>query len=262
VSIWVSGAAYAAYIGRWSRLVAREFVPWLAVPPGSKWLDVGCGTGALSATVRSLASPSSVTGVDSSAGFVGYAREQASDETVQFTVGDAQRLPFADARFDAAVSGLMLNFLPEPERGLAEMVRTVRPSGVVAVYVWDYSGQMQLMRYFWDAAGELDLAAVALGERRRFPLCRPEPLARLLCEVGLDHVVVRSIDITTVFRDFDDYWLPFLGGQGPAPSYVMGLTEERRLRLRERIRAGLPTSEDGMITLEARAWAARGRKPR
>ena len=109
-----------------------------SAPRASRWLDVGCGTGALSATILSLGSPSSVTSVDSSAGFVSYARERISDESVQFTVCDAQRLPFADTRFDATVAGLVLNFLPEPGRGLAEMVRTVRPSGVVAVYVWDY----------------------------------------------------------------------------------------------------------------------------
>ena len=121
---------------------------------------------------------------------------------------------------------------------------------------------MQLMSHFWNAAGELDPAAVTLGEGRRFPLCHPEPLRLLFNEAGLVDVSVRAIDIATVFRNFDDYWEPFLGGQGPAPSYVMGLAEERRVKLRERIRAGLPTSEDGTITLTARAWATRGRRPR
>jgi SAM-dependent methyltransferase len=259
MSIWASGAAYEPYVGRWSRLVAREFLAWLGVPPESRWLDVGCGTGALSATILAVARPSTVTGIDASEGYAAYAREQIRDGRAEFRQGDAQALPFRDGSFDATVSGLVLNFLPEPSRGLAEMARVTRPGGVAAVYVWDYAGEMQLMRHFWDAATALDPAAVELDEGWRFPLCRPEALERLFTEAGMHDVAVRAIDVATVFRDFDDYWSPFLGGQGPAPGYAMSLTEERSAALRERIRAGLPTTDDGSIRLIARAWAARGR---
>jgi SAM-dependent methyltransferase len=258
MSIWASGAAYEPYVGRWSRLVAREFVAWLAVPPESRWLDVGCGTGALSATILALALPATVTGIEASEGYAAYAREQIRDGRARFQQGDAQALPFDDGSFEATVSGLVVNFLSEPSRGLAEMARVTRPGGVVAVYVWDYAGEMQLMRHFWDAAAALDHAAAELDEGRRFPICRPEALERLFTQVGIEDVAVRPVDVPTLFRDFDDYWSPFLGGQGPAPAYAMSLTEERRSALRDRIRGSLPISDDGSIQLMARAWAARG----
>lgn len=259
MSIWASGAAYEPYVGRWSRLVAREFLAWLAVPPERRWVDVGCGTGALSATILAVAQPSTVTGIDASEGYVAYAREQIRDPRAAFRPGDAQALPFEPATFDAAVSGLVLNFLPQPDRGLAEMARVTCPGGSVAAYVWDYAGEMQLMRHFWNAAAALDPAAVELDEGRRFPICRPAALERLFTGAGLEDVAVRAIDVPTVFRDFDDYWSPFLGGQGPAPDYAMALNEERRAALRDRIRATLPTAADGSIRLLARAWAVRGR---
>jgi SAM-dependent methyltransferase len=258
---WASGAAYEPFVGRWSRLVAREFLAWVAVAPHSRWLDVGSGTGALSQTILDLAAPASVKGIDRSEGFIAYAREQVRDARTSFETGDAQSLPVETAAFDAAVSGLMLNFVPAPERAAAEMARAVRPGGVVAAYVWDYAGKMQLMRHFWNAAAALDPAAAGLDEGRRFPLCRPEPLASLFSGAGLEGVGVRPIDIATDFADFDDFWLPFLGGQGPAPSYTKSLSEERRAALRERLRAALPAALDGSIPLVARAWAVRGTRP-
>ena len=258
MSIWASGDAYEPYVGRWSRLVAHEFLKWLAVPRQCAWLDVGCGTGALSATILRDANPSSVTGIDASDAYLAFARETIRDERAHFHSGDAQALPFADDTVDAAVSGLMLNFLPRPRECVVEMTRVTRPGGTVAAYVWDYSGEMQLMRIFWDAAIALDPGAVELDEGRRFPLCEPEALERLFEDAGLADVQARAIDVPTIFRDFDDYWSPFLGGQGPAPAYTMSLSEERRVELRERIRAVLPVSPDGSIHLIARAWAAKG----
>jgi SAM-dependent methyltransferase len=261
VSIWASGPAYESYVGRWSRLVAREFLAWLEVAPNGRWLDVGCGTGALTATILALASPSEATGVDSSEGYVAHARERIADARARLQVADARHLPFETSSFDTVVSGLVLNFLPTPLDGLLEMARVARPGGTVAAYVWDYADQMQLMRSFWDAAAALDPPAVELDEGRRFPLCRPEPLQQLLVQAGLADVSVRAVDVPTVFQDFDDYWAPFLGGQGPAPSYAATLDDERRAALRERIRQRLPMASDGTIRLIARAWAARGRKP-
>jgi len=255
---WVSGEAYEGYIGRWSQLVAHEFLKWLAVPAGSQWLDVGCGTGMLSKTILELAEPANIKGIDRSEGFINFAKEHVRDARVDFDVGDAESLTADSASFDAAVSGLVLNFVPHPERALAELARVTRPNGVVAVYVWDYADRMQLIRYFFDAAIALDPKAVDLDEGRRFSICQPDALGQLFESTGLRDVEVRSIEVPTIFRDFDDYWTPFLGGQGPAPSYAMSLSEERRAALRERIRANLPISLDGSISLVARAWAARG----
>jgi SAM-dependent methyltransferase len=258
--VWTSGDAYEPYVGRWSRLVARTFLEWLAVPPGKRWVDVGCGTGALSATVLEIAEPAEAVGIDASPGYVAYAERAIVSPRARFQVADALGLPFADGRYQAAVTGLVLNFVPDPARMVAEMARVTEPGGVVAAYVWDYAGEMQLMRRFWDVAVALDPTAASLDEGRRFPLCRPEPLAELFQAAGLDQVEVRAIDVPTVFRDFDDYWSPFLGGQGSAPGYAMALDEERRAALRGHLRARLPTDADGAIHLTARAWAVRGRR--
>jgi len=255
---WASGDNYEPYIGRWSRLVAREFLKWLAVPAGSQWLDVGCGTGALSQTILQFENPARVRGIDRSEAFITFAKEHTQDSRVQFEVGDATALIADSGTFDAAVSGLMLNFVPQPERAVSEMARVTRSGGVAAAYVWDYAGRMQLIRHFFDAAMALDSNAVELDEGRRFPICHPDALSRLFESTGLHHVEVRPIEVSTNFRDFDDYWSPFLGGQGPAPSYLLSLSDERRAALRERIRAGLPFALDGSIPLVARAWAVRG----
>lgn len=257
---WAAGKLYEPYVGRWSRLVAREFLDWLKVARDREWLDVGCGTGALSGTILQECEPRAVKGIDASAAFVEHARAHLIDPRASFEVADAQSLPFEAERFDAAVSGLVINFVPNPALAAAQMSRVVRPGGVVAAYLWDYAGRMELMRYFWDAAVGLDPAAASLDEGRRFPLCEPSALAALFTGAALKDVQVRSIDVPTWFRDFDDYWNPFLGGQGPAPGYAMSLPEDRRAALRDRIRAKLPVSGDGSIRLIARAWAVRGRR--
>jgi SAM-dependent methyltransferase len=260
-AVWAVGQAYEPYMGRWSRLVAREVLAWLEVAAGAAWLDVGCGTGALSQTLLEVAGPAAVLGVDPSPGFVAYARAQLADPRARLLVADARRLPVADARFDVAVSGLVLNFVPNPAQAAREMVRATRPGGRVAAYVWDYAAGMQLIRRFWDAAAAVDPAAARLGEGRRFQLCQPEPLTRLFQDAGLAGVEVRPIEVPTTFRDFDDYWLPFLGGQGPAPSYLVSLDPAHRSALRDELRRRLPTAADGSIPMTARAWAVTGAGP-
>ncbi|MBB4679783.1 class I SAM-dependent methyltransferase [Crossiella cryophila] len=232
--------------------MAAAFVDWLGVPAGRRWLDVGCGTGALTSAVRA-SSPELVLGVDPSAGFLGVARDR--NPGAAFVVGQAGALPAVAGGFDAVVSGLTVNFVAAPGRAVAEFARVVAPGGVVAAYVWDYADGMQLIRRFWAAAVELDPAALALDEGRRFPLCRPEPLRRLWSDAGLTDVTVRAITVPTVFADFDDYWTPFLGGQGPAGQYAV---RGDRSALRELLRQRLPTAPDGSIPLTATAWAVRG----
>ncbi|HEU5107959.1 MAG TPA: class I SAM-dependent methyltransferase [Micromonosporaceae bacterium] len=256
--IWAVGDAYEAYIGRWSRLVAAEFVRRLDQPPGRAWLDVGCGTGALTAAVLALAHPAGVVGVDPSEGFLADARARVEDPRASFRTADARSLPFGDASFDAVVSGLALNFVPDAHRAAAELARVAAPGGVVAAYVWDYAEGMAMLRQFWDAAAALDPAAAERDEVRRFTLCRPEPLRALWAGAGLAGAAVEPVDVPTVFAGFDDYWRPFLGGQGPAPGYVATLSDEGRDALRDLLRERLPADPDGAIRLTARAWAVRG----
>jgi SAM-dependent methyltransferase len=253
---WAVGEAYEAYVGRWSRHVADEFIDWLAVAPGARWLDVGSGTGVLASRIAQRAEPARVDGVDPSPDFVAFAQREV--EGVSFGVGSAEALSVGDGEYDVVVSGLVLNFVPDPRAGLREMARATAAGGTVAGYVWDYAGEMQLMRHFWDAAVELDPSAADLDEGRRFPICRPDALETLTRETGLDDVEVRAIDVPTTFADFDDYWSPFDGGQGPAPAYAMSLEKTARGALRERLRETLRPAPDGKIALTARAWAYRG----
>jgi len=256
--VWAQGAGYERYVGRWSRLIADEFLKWIAIPHGQVWLDLGCGTGALSQRILERHAPAHLVGIDSSDGFVSHARAQITDQRAEFRVGDARSLPVSDRAFDAAVSGLVLNFVPDQPKAVAEMRRATRPGGKIAVYVWDYAGDMQLIRRFWDAAIALNPAARDFDEGIRFPVCRPEPLRALFASAGLRDVATNAIDVPMAFENFDDYWSPFLDGQGPAPGYCMSLPEEDRIALREHLRTSLPTNRDGKIRLIARAWAVQG----
>jgi len=255
--VWEVGDAYEAYVGRWSRPVAHQFVAWLAVPAGRSWLDVGCGPGALT-TAALTTGPARVTGVDRSWGFLSDARTRSGGPLTGFAAGDARALPAPDGRFDVVVSGLALNFVPEPRRAVAEFARVTAPGGVAATYVWDYGDGMAMMRHFWDAAGALDPMATSFDEGRRFSMCAPGPLTELWAGAGFGAVRTRSIEVPTVFADFADYWQPFLGGQGAAPGYVQSLTGRQRAALRDLLRSRLPTGPDGAIRLTARAWAVRG----
>lgn len=253
---WERGSPYEQYVGRWSRRVAPQFLSWLNIPAGRRWLDVGCGTGALCAAIADGCSPASVAGVEPSEGFLRTARTNLADRAA-LQQGSATAIPLGDASVDVVVSGLVLNFVPDQRAALAEMARVTCKGGTIAAYVWDYAGKMELMRYFWDAAIELDVNAAKLDEGPRFPLCRPEALDKLYADAGLKGVAVKPIDIPTPFASFDDYWQPFLGGQGPAPAYAMSLDETARAQLRDRLRERLPTAANGSISLIARAWAAR-----
>ena len=258
---WASGAAYEGYIGRWSRLVAPEFVDWLAQPAGLRWLDVGCGTGILTRTILERGDPAFIVGVDPSQAFVDHAREAVADPRVTFRVGSADATGCDGDSVDAVVAGLVLNFVPDLEAALAEAQRVVQPTGIVAGYVWDYAAGMQLLRRFFDVAIALDPAMRAHDEGVRFPITHEGRLAAAFETAGLVDVDHRPIDVPTVFRDFDDLWTPFLRGTGPAPAYVVSLDEPARTTLRDRLRASLPEEPDGTIRLTARAWAVRGSRP-
>jgi ubiquinone/menaquinone biosynthesis C-methylase UbiE len=256
---WGAADRYEPYVGRWSRLVAQDFVGWLGIAPGARWLDVGCGTGALSSAIIRAAAPAELRGVDPAEGFVATANALLGGTHFAATLGDAAELPFPDDHFDVVVSGLVLTFVPDLGRALAEAGRVARRGGTVGAYVWDYADRMQMIRQFWDAAAQVDPAARELDEAVRFAeMANPDGLRRSFENAGLRSVETRAIDIATVFVDFDDYWLPFLGGQGPAPAYCVALDEDRRRGLREALRERLPTEPDGTIHLVARAWAVRG----
>ncbi len=254
---WQSGSSYEYFMGRWSRLVAEAFLDWVAPASGLRWLDVGCGSGALSQAIVSKCDPDQLIAIDRSEGFVSTTRDRLGARAM-CKVGDALSLPVDDASMDMAVSGLVLNFIPVPDAAVAEMQRVTTPGGMVAVYVWDYSGRMEFLNHFWDAAIELDPGAADLHEKRRFPGFNAERISGLMSGAGFAGVKTGAIEITTRFADFDDYWKPFLGGQGPAPTYVSTLPPAERDALRDALMARLPVKADGSIPLSARAWAVKG----
>jgi SAM-dependent methyltransferase len=256
---WASGAAYEAYMGRWSRMLARPFVEWLRVAPGAHWLEVGCGTGALTSAICAIAKPEAVVACDPAEPFVGHTKSKVTDPRASFVVTGLEALPKRDGGFDAVVSGLVLNFIPNPEQALAKMRDRAARNGVVAAYVWDYSGGFELLKHFWAEAVALDPKAAPLDEGARFPLCHAPALASLFEAVGFDDVQTTALDIPTTFSDFDDLWTPFLGGTGPAPAYVVSLEAEQRDALKERLKARIRTEADGTIRLTARALGVRGR---
>jgi SAM-dependent methyltransferase len=251
---------YDALMGRWSKAMAAQFVRWLSPPPDQRWLDVGCGTGALTAAVLEHAAPSAIWGVDAEPEYIQQARYMNRDRRCHFLVADAQRLPEEIENVDLTVSGLLLNLISEPAAGVAEMIRVTRPAGRIAAYVWDFARGMQLARYFWDAAIELDRAAEPLDQGRRYPLCHPDRLRALFVDAGLTSVTLQSLEISTPFQDFDDYWGPIESGHGRASEYVATLAPEHRKRLHERMRSLLPTRPDGSIPLTALAWAIVGER--
>ena len=262
-AMWVDADSYEAYIGRWSRIAATMFLDWLKVAPRSAWLDVGSGTGALTQAILDRAEPARIVGVDRSHAFVSYARTKITDPRVAFEQADATRLTMSNDSFDAVVSALMLNAVPDQPAALREFVRVAKPGCVVATYLWDFDGEMQVLRYFWEAAKAFDPGAdAASDDDEAFAISKPDRLKSAFEKAGLRDVEVRALDVPAHFRDFDDYWAPLQRGHAPSQEHVAALSDVDRSRLRDRLRTMLPTRPDGSIELIARAWAAKGTKPR
>ena len=260
--IFGESAAYERFMGRWSSRLAPLLVKFAGVRDADSVLDVGSGTGALAFAVAGAVPTARIMGVDPSAAYVAHAQTRAPNDRVRFVVGDAQQLQLADDTFDRVLSLLVVNFIPDPAKALREMIRVTRPDGVIAAAVWDYGEEMQMLRVFWDEAVARDPTAAARDERN-MPLCRPGELAALWRAHGLAQVEELPLTIQLSFASFDDYWSPFLGGQGPAGAYVAGRTESDRAALRLRLRQRLlGDGPDRAFTLQARAWAVKGVVPR
>ena len=257
---WAAGRSYEAYMGLWSRLVAAAFLARLRPPAGADWVELGCGTGALTAAVVAACAPRSLLAVDPSEDFLVAARAAVPDPRVRFERGQGGALPMADGAADVAVSGLVLNFVPDRRAALVDLRRVLRPGGRLAFYVWDYAaGGLAFVDRFWKTAAELDPAAAALDEARRFPFTTRDAIAAECAGAGFDAVAVEPVEIDTVFADFADFWTPFTLGAGPAPGYCASLDPERRAALRDALEARLGSG--GPIAMRARAWAAHGRAP-
>jgi SAM-dependent methyltransferase len=261
---WAAGSTYEDFMGRWSRVLAPIFINWLQVPENSHWLDVGCGTGALTDAICSHANPASVIGCDPAKPLLDYAQRHQSSPRASFLLAGAGSLPSrpdgsdGSDGFDSVTSSFALNFLPEPLATVEEMRTITSSRGTVSACVWDYSGRMEFLRYFWDAAFRIDPKAIDLDEGVRFPICRREALAALFREAGLSASRCEAIEIDTDFSSFEEFWHSFQAGTGPAPSYVANLEDGRRAALAKELENALPKQSDGSIHLVARAWAVQG----
>jgi SAM-dependent methyltransferase len=252
---------YERFMGRWSMQLAPALVDYSEVKDGGAVLDVGSGTGALAFAVRDATTVTRVLGIDLTPEYVRHATIENGDARVRFEVGDVQTLRVPSAAFDRTISLLVLNFVTDRRRALAEMIRVTKPGGIVSSAVWDYGDGMEMLRVFWDDATTLDPALLPRDEKH-MPLCRQGELAALFRDAKLEMVSETALVTRLRFSSFDDYWQPFLYGQGPAGAYVAGLSRERQTALRERLRKRLlGGGPDRTIDLGARAWAAKGTVP-
>jgi SAM-dependent methyltransferase len=256
--VFSAAQAYERFMGRWSRRLAPLFVRFAGTRDGDTVLDVGSGTGSLTAAVARVAPSSHIFGIDPSAPYVALAQSQQGSALIQFEAGDAQQMRFENATFDRTLSLLVVNFIPDARKALGEMKRVTKLNGTVAAAIWDYGDGMEMLRVFWDEAIALTPAAAAKDERN-MPFCRRGELAALWREQGLQDVVEEGLTVETRLASFDDFWMPFLEGQGPAGAYVTSLSAEERDALRLRLRRRLlGAGEDNAIIMHARAWAVRG----
>lgn len=251
--------AYDRYMGRWSRRLAPAFVEFAGVTAGDAVLDVGCGTGAVSVEAAKIAGAHRVVGIDRSPAYVAAASSQASpDAGVRFDVGDAMSLSFDAASFDRTLSALVLTFVPDGARAAAEMRRVTRPGGVAAAAVWDYGGGMEMLRVFWDEAVAID-PRLEPRDERHLPLCKDGELTTLWMAAGFDRVVSSAIEIEMPFASFEDFWEPFLLGQGPAGACVAAMDDDTRDHLAAALRKRLlHAGANAPPVLRGRAWAVRG----
>jgi len=253
---WSAGQSYDQYMGRWSKKIAAKYLDWLDAPPDADWLEIGCGTGALTSAILAKAAPRSIVATDASADFVAYARSQISDPRATFETAKAQKLGLNSASRDVVTSALVLNFLPDKTAALKEMRRVLRPGGVLSFYVWDYpGGGIGFIDAFWKAAAKVDPKAAELNEGARFPFCTEAGLEEICKQAGLSGIAISLIEIETEFEDFDAFWMPFTLGAGPAPGYCMSLPADRRAALMDQLKHEI--GEAGPVRMPARAWAVR-----
>jgi ubiquinone/menaquinone biosynthesis C-methylase UbiE len=256
---WNNSELYNEFMGKWSSIVAKEFINWLIRENNfeqKKWLDVGCGTGALSFEILKKTKPLSVVGIDPSKE---YLPKKTQFENSTFLVGSAENHQFRNSEFDIIVSALALNFMTNKENSIRKILKILKPGGTFALYVWDYAEKMEFLRYFWNAVVQENPESVKFDEAQLFPICNRDKLKKLFIDCGIKEIFENDIVIETKFDNFDQYWNSFLGGQGPAGQYILSIEEKRRNDIKSYLKESIPISKDGSINLIARAFAIKGK---
>ncbi len=256
---FTDGEGYEKFMGQWSRVAGRLFLDWLSLPRGLRWLDVGCGTGAFTEIIQQLSGAAEIVGIDPSAAQISYAESRNTADRLRFQIADARSIPFEDGSFDVVVSGLVLNFIPDREKAVAEMGRVVRSGGTVAAYVWDFAQGGFAAQHLDSAIKELESPGYRRAELNAESTTQ-ENLRSFFEGSGLTDVETRVIEIGMKFRDFDDYWHSNTTFRSPIGNFIKGLTEEKRQRLMSLVRTRLPVDDQGAISYTARVNAVRGRR--
>jgi ubiquinone/menaquinone biosynthesis C-methylase UbiE len=257
VARFTDGEGYERFMGRWSRAAGCLFLDWLSLPSGLKWLDVGCGTGAFTEIVQESSGASEIVAIDPSTAQISYAQSRESAEGARFQVADARSMPFEDGSFDVAVSALVLNFIPDREKAVAEMRRVVRRGGTAAAYVWDFADRRGTSQHLHSAVRDLEGPGYRPAELNA-ESTTPGNLKRLFEAAALTDVVTRSFEISVTHRDFDDYWDSHTKFASPIGSHIQSMTEENRQRLKQMVRARLPIDDHGAISFTAWVNAVKG----
>ena len=257
------GEGYELVMGRWSRRLAQPFLDFSGFADDEQVLDVGCGTGSLTFVLSARAEIKSVCGLDFSPEYIEYASRRNADPRIEFRVGDACALPFPDRSFDRVLSLLMLHFIPQTDRAIAEMLRVARPRSTVAAAVWDARGGYLANRILFDTAAMLDPSAIERRARNYTrPMTRPGELGAAWRRAGFENVHDGTLTIRMEFASFADYWTPYVGKDGPVAEYVNALTVDHQQRLRDAVeRAYLDGEQDGIRSYAATAWVVRGTAP-
>jgi ubiquinone/menaquinone biosynthesis C-methylase UbiE len=254
---WNDGQGYERFMGKWSRIAGRIFLDWLSLPAGLTWLDVGCGTGAFTETIQENCAAAEIVAIDPSASHVALGQSLVKDRGIRFEVADARSMPFENGRFDAAVSALVLNFIPDRKKAVAEMRRVVRPGGIAAAYVWDFAGRSGTIAHL--NAGLREFQAVDTSGALNAESTSQGALKDLFVSAGLAKVETRPIEITVTYKNFDDYWESNTGFTSPAGNMVKALSDEKREQLKQIVKSKLPVDKDSSISYMARVNAVRGR---
>jgi trans-aconitate methyltransferase len=254
---WDDTAGYELYVGRWSRQLSADFIQWLRPKPGSTWLEIGCGTGALTSAILHGAKPAHVVAIDKSAAYLQQAQKELASANVTFVTGDVESVA-PTKRFDMISSGLVLNFLPHPAQSLRRLMHNLNPGGQLSSFVWDYAGHYQPMRYFWDAAGQIFETAAQYDAGIKFQICNPERLTSLFKSLGLTEIEVTNIERIATFDGFDDYWEPIAAAQGSVTEFMNTLSSGQKADLKETVRKRLPIAANGEIKLVLNALAIKG----
>jgi len=252
---FTEGAAYERFMGPWTRAVGAVFLDWLAMLEGQRWLDIGCGTGVFTELISEKAAPSEIVAIDPAPAQILYAREKPVAARADFRIADAAELPFDDASFGVAASALVINFIPEREKAIAEMRRVTRPGGCVAGFVWDFCGPLAVTRHVTNVLREMEAKVAPMPGVKS---TRPEALGLLFEQAGLADVALRAIEVELTYPHIDAYWRRFIENPTPASLFVRGLPPAEQEVFRAKVTASLPAAPDGTVTFSARANAVKG----